>query len=126
VNWLEREIMTGFQRLVCLSLERTPAKETIAGTVRAWRDAMIERRSYDEARDAPLMREAFKRLSKNVESWPSPKKFIEHMDAVTPLPTYERLPAPTTIPRTRAERREHLRRMFPVNPILDGEPPCNE
>ena len=59
MDWLTRELMTGFQKLLCLGLDRTPASDLIEGTVMAWAEAITAGRAWDQERDAPRIRAAF-------------------------------------------------------------------
>jgi len=77
----------------------------VAGTVAAWMEALIPSRGWSERRDVPLMREAFRRLGESCTSWPAPKLFLEHLNALTPLETFRALPRPTKTPE---EWREQL------------------
>lgn len=70
-------MLTGFQKLLCLSLERTPAAEIIPGTVQAWIEVLTDRRAWDEERDTPRIREAFRTLARNRRTWPAPIDFSE-------------------------------------------------
>ena len=85
MTWIQNEITNGFQRLFCLSLERTPSAEMIAGTVAVWMESIVYSRRWCEAKDVPLMREAFRRLGENCDCWPSPKRFLDALDSLTPL-----------------------------------------
>lgn len=88
IAWLEVEILTGLQRLACLSLDRTPAAEMLPGTAQAWIEALTDGRAWDEQRDAPRVRRAFVVLSKTVRRWPAPAEF---MDALPPPAEQPRL-----------------------------------
>lgn len=77
MDWLKTEILTGFQRLLCLGLERTPAAEILPGTAMAWLDILTDRRLWDEERDTPRIREAFRTLARTRRTWPLPVDFTE-------------------------------------------------
>lgn len=77
MDWLTREITTGFQKLLCLSLDRTPATDLIQGTVAAWVEAITTGRLWDETRDGPRIREAFSILIRTRRTWPSPADFFD-------------------------------------------------
>ncbi len=80
MDWMETEIMEGFQRLTCLSLEREPSVEILPGMVMAWCDTIRSGRSFNE-NDAPRFREAFRVLMKTRSAWPAPAHFLEAMPA---------------------------------------------
>lgn len=75
--------MTGFQKLFCLSLERTPAAEVVDGTAQAWFEALTFGREWDRQRDTPRIRRAFVTLAQTQRMWPAPRDFIE---ALPPAP----------------------------------------
>lgn len=76
MDWLTHEIMTGFQKLLCLGLDRTPATDLIEGTVLAWRESLTLNRSFDAQLDAPRFRKAFVTLAATRTSWPAPADFL--------------------------------------------------
>jgi hypothetical protein len=87
MDWMKRELLTGFQRLLTLGLDRQPAAEVIPGTVSTWFDALTHGRVFDEERDAPRFRAAFRTLASRCRNWPSPADFIEAMPRIeTPAP----------------------------------------
>lgn len=76
-EWIHDEILDGLSRLLCLSLERTPAADTIVGTAAAWVEAITHNRQFYQVQDAPRFREAFKTLANLCRKWPAPIDFIE-------------------------------------------------
>ncbi len=84
-QWIHDEILDGLSKLLCLSLERTPASDMIAGTAMAWCEALTDSRCWDERLDAPRFRKAFVKRAQIRRVWPAPADF---MDA---LPTREQL-----------------------------------
>lgn len=100
MDWLQTELLTGFQKLLCLGLERTPATDLIHGTVMAWHEAITTGRVWDESRDAPRIRKAFVTLATNRRTWPAPADFIEALPRHEPQ---RALPAAIPDP-ARAER----------------------
>lgn len=80
MEWLTNEILTGFQKLLCLGLERTPATDLIPGTVAAWREALGPH--WDQGRDTPRIREAFVLLARTRRSWPAPADFLEFLPRI--------------------------------------------
>lgn len=81
-NWIQTEILRGFQRLACLGLERTPAAEVLPLTAAVWLEAVTAGRVFDEARDVPRFRQAFAALCAGRRSWPAPQDFIEALPRV--------------------------------------------
>ncbi len=82
MDWLTREITTGFQKLLCLSLDRTPATDLIQGTVAAWIEALTANRVWDESRDTPRIRQAFTTLIQTRRTWPSPADFNDALPSI--------------------------------------------
>lgn len=76
MDWLTREIMTGFQKILCLGLDRTPATDLIEGTVLTWREVVLQGRSFEEHLDADRFRRAFVVLAGTRTSWPAPIDFL--------------------------------------------------
>lgn len=74
--------MTGFQKLLCLGLDRTPARDVIAGTVAAWLE-VLSRRPYEQQRDTPRIRAAFSKLLEDRTTWPLPADFLAAMPRAT-------------------------------------------
>lgn len=83
MDWLLTEIMTGFQKLLCLSLERTPAAEVIPGAAQAWFEALTSGREWDRHRDTTRIRKAFVILAQNQRQWPAPRDFTEALPPAT-------------------------------------------
>lgn len=111
--------------LVLLSLERTPSHATITGTRRTWVHDLMHERTWNRERDVPLIRAAFARIRTTCNAWPSTAKFLEVLSAITPLPTFQRLPPPKHsdaefVAKMRAGIAETLG-------LLDGpkDDPCN-
>lgn len=102
--------MTGFQKLICLGLERQPAADLIPGTVAAWCEAITRGRCWDETRDRPRLRQAFTTLAATRKTWPAPGDLLE---ALPPAPQLKALPAkpadPERAKRCIAEVRSMLR-----------------
>lgn len=81
-EWLLVEILTGLQKLACLSLDRTPAAELLTATARVWHEAITDGRAFDEQRDAPRIRQAFRTLANTREQWPAPKHLIDALPKI--------------------------------------------
>lgn len=105
-TWIHHEILDGLSKLLCLSLERSPAADMIAGTAAAWVEAVTFGREWVESRDRPRFRAAFVTLANTREQWPAPKHFIEAMPAA-PAPlalVREHKPASPEAARKAVER----------------------
>lgn len=105
-TWIHHEILDGLSKLLCLSLERSPAADMIAGTAAAWVEAVTFGREWVESRDRPRFRAAFVTLANTREQWPAPKHFIEAMPAApSPLALVrDRRPADPEVTRKAVER----------------------
>lgn len=84
-------------KLLCLSLERTPAAEMIAGTAAMWVEVAEVRRAWDEERDRLRVRSAFVQLAASRRLWPAPIDFLEAV-AAQPFPKLAALPSPPADP----------------------------
>ena len=82
MDWMKKELMTGFQKLLCLSMDRTPAQELIMGTVEAWYEALTFNRVWYEERDIPRIRESFNTIMRTKKYWPTPAEFMECIPAI--------------------------------------------
>src|SRR5688572_363811 len=101
MDWMETEILTGFQRLTCLGLDREPSAEIMPGMVMAWCEAIRAGRSFTEA-DAPRFRRAFQLLANTRESWPAPVHFLTLLPAPEHI-AYQRLQHGETAAKDSAE-----------------------
>lgn len=105
-GWMVAEMAEGLQRLVLLRLEGAASADSIAGVAMAWADAMmVTGIAWDEAKDAPRIRMAFRLLSARMDRWPAPRHLLE---ALPVRPEPRKLPAP---PPTEADR-ERARAML--------------
>lgn len=95
MDWMVQEVKTGFQKLICLGLDRQPASELLGGTVMAWVEALNHNRVWDEDRDRPRFQAAFRTIAANERQWPSPQKFVESLPAHQPQ---QALPPPVCDP----------------------------
>ena len=105
-TWIHHEILDGLSKLLCLSLERSPAADMIAGTAAAWVEAVTFGRDWVESRDRQRFRAAFVTLANTREQWPAPKHFIEAMPAApSPLALVrDRRPADPEVVRKAVEK----------------------
>ena len=85
-EWLLVEIMTGLQKLACLSLDRTPAAEVLPGTAQAWHEALTDGREWDEQRDTQRVEAAFRTLLRTCRRWPSPSEMLDALPSAPPPP----------------------------------------
>jgi hypothetical protein len=92
-NWIQDEILQGLQKLLSLSLDRTPAAELLPITVGTWVEAINRGREFDQELDTQRFRDAFVTLADSRRAWPLPKDFIDDLPERSQL----RL-AKTTIP----------------------------
>jgi hypothetical protein len=92
--WLVRDIAAGFQILLLLRLDSSPATDTIVGVLKAWLIALTNRRAWSEERDAERVRQGFAVLSGRLTRWPAPAQLLEAM----PSPVEPRaLPGPSRL-----------------------------
>src|SRR6478609_10345276 len=75
MDWIAREILTGFQNLASLSLDRQPALDVLPMTVKVWTGVICDGREFVEALDAPRFRRAFRTLAGQA-NWPRPNEFL--------------------------------------------------
>jgi len=67
----------GLDKLLSLSLEGQPAHDTTGKTVTVWIEVICDRREFDEAKDRPRFRAAFRTLMSRESRWPTPAKFLD-------------------------------------------------
>lgn len=84
------------QKLACLSLDRTPAAEVLAGTAGAWLEALTEGLEWDERADADRMRRAFVKLARVSRRWPSVPDFMDAMPPREPVKALAKEHRPAT------------------------------
>ncbi|WP_074551125.1 hypothetical protein [Dyella sp. AtDHG13] len=77
MDWIKHELLTGFQKLLTLGLERQPAAEVIPGTVATWLETITHGRQFDKQRDAWRFRAAFITLAGRQRTWPVPRDLID-------------------------------------------------
>lgn len=98
------EILTGLQKLVCLSLDKQPAGELLQATAGTWYETITHNRVFNQAQDQPRFRDAFARLMGECMQWPSPRQFL---DSLPPAPA-ERQPPLLTSEASRERVLGHL------------------
>ncbi|TXF11907.1 hypothetical protein [Pelomicrobium methylotrophicum] len=103
-GWLVAEVAAGLQRLLVLRLDGCPPADAVEAVALAWADALMVRGGgWQEALDAPRIREAFRRLAAHAMRWPAPAEIWQHMPA---RPEPPKLPAP---PPSEEERARAMR-----------------
>ena len=108
-DWFHNTIVSGVQQLHVLSLQGTPAAETVVLTAQVWIDTLWNTpRSWDEERDTPRLREAFRSIAQRVDRWPAPKAVLENMPSA---PTVLLLQEPKSDPAKVAVVRQQLREL---------------
>lgn len=79
---MKKELMTGFQKLFCLGMDRTPSHELILGTTEAWMEALTNGREWNQERDTPRIQQAFSTIMRTRKYWPTPADFLECMPRI--------------------------------------------
>jgi hypothetical protein len=108
-DWFHNTIVSGVQQLHVLSLQGTPAAETVTLTAQVWIDTLWNTpRSWEEDRDAPRLREAFRSIAQRVDRWPAPKAVLDNMPNAAPVPllTEEPKSDPVKVAAYRKQLRE--------------------
>jgi len=107
--WFHNAVVDGVQRLHVLSLQGTPAAETVTLTAQVWIDTLWHTpRSWDEARDLPRLQEAFRTIAGRADRWPAPRAVLDHLPRPPDLP---QLPAPRADPARVAQYRASAREL---------------
>ena len=106
--------MTGFQKLYCLGLERTPAAEILPGTASVWVETLSDRFDWNRDRDTARIRRAFVVLAGTRRNWPLPQDFMDAMPAPAEQGRIERK---ADIPETPAARMQRLQDLGIVQQI---------
>jgi hypothetical protein len=74
----------------------------------AWVEALNHNRVWNQVRDAPRFREAFRTLAANATRWPTPTEFVAALPARVPQ---QALPPPVCTPE---KAKENLARLQAV------------
>ena len=91
-QWFMTELATGLQKLIALSLQNTPAMETIQLTAVSWAETLWAAPiAWQQELDAQRIRAAFVRMMRDIERWPAPKHLLQYLPA---RPEPVKLPAP--------------------------------
>ncbi|MET4675899.1 MULTISPECIES: hypothetical protein [unclassified Luteibacter] len=109
-------------KLLALSLDGQPAHDVTSGTVAVWVEAVCGDRVWDEQRDLPRFRKAFRTLMTTCDRWPSPRKFLEAMPStVVPFRAGPRLEHESTR-KARIQSFAEVRRTLGIQVPGDDEP----
>ena len=88
------ELATGLQKLIALSLQNTPAMETIQLTAVSWAETLWAAPiAWQQELDAQRIRAAFVRMMRDIERWPAPKHLLHYLPS-RPQPVNPLLAAP--------------------------------
>lgn len=91
-DWITEELTLGLRKLLALSLEGQPAHDTTGKTLAVWLEVICDRRVFDEAKDRPRFRAAFRTLMSRESRWPTPAKFLDALPSnVVPFKKLPRL-----------------------------------
>lgn len=94
MDWFTNEIINGLTKLMSLSLDRTPAADSVQITAATWIEATTAGRAWHAPRDTDRIRTAFITLARTSDRWPSPKQFLDALPRVEQAAlTYELKPA---------------------------------
>lgn len=123
-HWLTREIGAGLAKLLALRLDGCPSDDMIEATVVTWIDSLTFNRVWDEGRDAPRLRHAFKVLGATRLNWPKPLELVENLPRVEALLA---LPAKPVDPETAAANIREIMAMLNAPrepaPVAEDRPP---
>lgn len=121
-DWFSDAILDGIERLYVLSLARTPSADTIELTHAQWVEVLWDAPvQWDEEVDRPRLQAAFKRLARQVDTWPAPSQLWELMPGRPQRPA---LPGPELTPEQRARNRERVQDLL-RQLRGDGEAPAD-
>ena len=114
-------------KLLSLSLEGQPAHDTTGKTLAVWLEVVCDRRVFDEDKDRPRFRAAFRTLMSRESRWPTPAKFLDALPSnVVP---FQKLPRLESEKRRAAgfEALENINKLLripqPRRDETDPEPP---
>lgn len=80
------------RKLLSLSLEGQPAHDVAGKTLAVWVEVICTGRVFDEAKDRPRFRAAFRTLMSRETRWPTPSKFLDALPSnVVPFRKLPRL-----------------------------------
>jgi hypothetical protein len=107
-QWFMAELATGLQRLISLSLQGTPAMETIQLTAASWAETLWAAPiGWDQSLDSQRIASAFVRMMRDVDRWPAPKHLLHYLPS-RPQPVNPLLTAPQISEEQRQRNLSHL------------------
>lgn len=99
-QWFLDEIRRGLAALAVLSLDGTPAMDVLAeATPKVWAAALWGGRAWEQERDVPRIRAAFRMIAASALRWPAPRQLAEALPTERPRAA---LPAPRSPEREAA------------------------
>ena len=108
-DWFHNAVVEGVQRLQVLSLQGTPAAETVVLTVEVWIETLWRASwGWQQERDVPRLQEAFRSIAAKAERWPAPRAVLDNLPAA---PQVKQLPAPQVDPVKLAQYRADAREL---------------
>lgn len=100
-------------KLFVLRLPSTPAEDAIGLTAEVWLDALESLPiTWNETQDRARVRQAFRRLLRQVEKWPAPKHLVDQLGNRDPPP--RALPAPKMTAEERARNSGRMAQVIAV------------
>lgn len=107
-QWFMAELATGLQKLISLSLQGTPAMETIQLTAASWAETLWAAPiGWDQSLDSQRIAAAFVRMMRDVDRWPAPKHLLHYLPS-RPQPVNLLLTAPQISEEQRQRNLSHL------------------
>lgn len=70
-------VLTGLQKLLTLSLDRSPAADVVRGMAMTWVEALTAGKCWFETRDRPRFEAAFRTLALQARRWPAPAELLD-------------------------------------------------
>lgn len=107
-QWFMNEVVTGLQKLISLSLNGSPAMETIQLTAVSWAETLWAAPiGWHQELDAGRIQQAFLRIMRDVERWPAPKHLLNYLPS-RPEPKHPLLSVPPMSEARRQENQSHI------------------
>lgn len=119
-DWITREISSGLQKLILLSLDRSPPLDVLSGgTLPAWAEAISKGRAFNEQRDTPRFKTAFLTLQVRCTRWPAPRDFIDALPRLEGEPRNKRVDSDSS-------RRAGMQAIREIAKLLGLDNPADE
>jgi hypothetical protein len=107
-QWFMAELATGLQKLISLSLNGSPAMETIQLTAVSWAETLWAAPiGWHSELDAERIQQAFLRIMRDIERWPAPKHLLNYLPQ-RPQPVHPLLSAPQMSEERRMENQARV------------------